>query len=353
MNPPPLPPAPLRAAQLAAMAGLVLLLPGCGREPEAAAPQITPVRVEEVQAGPAVPPIETTGIIAARDELRLSFKIGGLVQQVGVREGDTVKRGQVLARLDPTEIAAQVEQARQLAEKAERDLARGEALHADQVIPLEQLQNLRTQAEVARAQYQAARFNEASATITAPGDGVVLRRLVEERENAAPGQVVLVLGRQDSGYVVRLAVADRHVVRIRRGDAVSLTLDAWPGERFAAEVTQVASAADPATGLFAIEAQLAPNSRALVSGLVGRASIVPGDAAATLPYVPVGAVLEGNGDSAAVFIADGAVARRREVKVAFITGQGVAIREGLAPGERIITAGAPYVDDGDPIDVKP
>jgi len=341
------------AAQLAAMTGAALVVSGCGREPAPVAPEITPVRVEAVQAGPAVPPIETTGIIAARDELRLSFKIGGLVQQVSVREGDAVQRGQVLARLDPTEIAAQVEQARQLADKAARDLARGEALHADQVIPLEQLQNLRTQADVARAQYQAARFNEASATITAPGDGVVLRRLVEERENAAPGQVVLVLGRQDSGYVVRLAVADRHVVRIRRGDIVTLLLDAWPGEQFSASVTQVASAADPATGLFAIEAQLAPTTRPLVSGLVGRASIVPGNAGATLPYAPIGAVLEGNGDAAAVFIADGAVARRRVVKVAFITGQGVAIREGLAVGERIITTGAPYVDDGDSVDVKP
>ena len=342
-----------RAAHLVALAAGALALAGCSRQQAAAPPEVTPVQVAEITSGPAIAPIETTGIIAARDEQRLSFKIGGLVQQVAVREGDTVRRGQLLARLDPTEIAAQVEQARQLADKAARDLARGEALHADQVIPLEQLQNLRTQAEVARAQYQAARFNEQSAIIMAPGDGVVLRRQVEERENAAPGQVVLVLGRQDSGYVVRLAVADRHVVRIKRGDAVALALDAWPGERFPATVTQIASAADAATGLFAIEAQLAGTPHGLVSGLVGRVSIAPGNGAATLPYAPIGAVLEGNGESATVFIADGAVARRREVKVAFITSQGVAIREGLAIGERIVTAGAPYLDDGDAIDVKP
>jgi len=341
-----------RATHLAALAAGVLALAGCSRQEATVAPEVTPVQIAEVTAGPASPPIETTGIIAARDEQRLSFKIGGLVQQVTVREGDIVKRGQLLARLDPTEIAAQVEQARQLADKAARDLARGEALHADQVIPLEQLQNLRTQAEVARAQYQAARFNEQSAVITAPGDGVVLQRQVEERENAAPGQVVLVLGRQDSGYVVRLAVADRHVVRIRRGDVVALTLDAWPGQRFSAIVTQIASAADPGTGLFAIEAQLAATPQPLVSGMVGRASIAPGNGA-TLPHAPIGAVLEGNGERATVFIADGSVARRREVKVAFITGQGVAIREGLAVGERIVTAGAPYLDDGDAIDVKP
>lgn len=336
----------------AALVALTALLVACSREEASVAPGPTPVRVAAVVAGPAAAPIESTGIIAARDEQRLSFKVGGLVQQVVVREGDMVRRGQLLARLDQTEIAAQVEQARQLADKATRDLERGERLHADKVIPLEQLQNLATQAEVARAQYEAARFNERNATINAPGDGVVLRRLVEERELAAPGQLVLVLGRRDSGSVVRFAVADRHVVRIRRGDVVALQLDAWPGETFSAEVTQVGSAADPATGLFAIEAQIAPAARTLASGLVGRVSLAPGSTG-TLPHAPIGAVLEGDGDRAAVFIAAGDVARRREVQVAFITADSVAIRTGLDVGERVVTDGAPYLSDGDPIVIAP
>lgn len=323
------------------------------RTPEVATPAPTPVRLATVTEGPAAPPIETTGIVAVRDEQRLSFKVGGLVQQITVREGDAVRRGQLLARLDQTEIDAQVAQARQLAEKADRDLARGEALHADQVIPLEQVENLRTQAGVTRAQFEAVRFNARNASITAPGDGVVLRRLVEERELVAPGQVALVVGSADSGHVVRLAVADRHVVRIRRGDAVSLQLDAWPGTAFRAAVTQIASAADPATGLFPVEARIEAGDRQLVSGLVGRAHLVPGNGAATLPHVPLGAVLEGNGDRAVVFVTDGTVARRREVQVAFITAGTIAVRDGLAVGEQVVAAGAPYLDDGDPIAVVP
>jgi len=337
------------------LAGLVagVLLAACSREPETVTPAPTPVQVATVTAGPAMPPIEATGIIAARDEQRLSFKVGGLVQRIAVREGDTVRRGQLLAQLDQTEIDAQVAQARQLAEKAERDLARGESLYADQVIPLEQLENLRTQAEVARAQYEAVRFNARNASIHAPGDGTVLRRLVEERENVAPGQVVLVVGREDSGYVVRFAVADRQVVRIRRGDPVEVRLDAWPGETFRATVTQVASAADPATGLFPIEAQVDPNGRRLVSGLVGRVRLAPGPDEPTLPHVPLSAVIEGHGGNAAVFLVDGEVARRRPIEVAFITAETVAVRAGLTVGERVVTAGAPYLDDGDAVVVVP
>lgn len=332
---------------------MAVLVGACTQRAEDVPPEPTPVRIATVTAGPAAPPIEATGFVAARDEQRLSFKVGGLVQQVNVREGDAVRRGQLLAQLDQTEIDAQVAQVRQLAEKAQRDLARGEALYADQVIPLEQLQNLRTQAEVARAQHDAARFNARNAAIHAAGDGVVLRRLVEERENVAPGQVVLIVGRADSGHVLRFAVADRHVVRIRRGDAATVQLDAWPGETFTAEVTQVASGADPATGLFPVEARIEAGRRTLVSGLVGRVQLAPTDGDATLPHVPIGAVLEGNGNRAAVYIADGDVARRREVQVAFITADSVAVREGLSVGDAVIAAGAPYLDDGDAIAVVP
>jgi len=332
---------------------VLLLGAGCGKPEQPAAPAAVPVRTTVVTEGPATPPLEYTGVVAARDELRLSFKVGGVVQRVTVREGDHVRKGQVLAQLDPTEIGAQVDQAAQLASKAERDRQRGEALYADQVIPLEQLQNLRTQAEVAASQLRAARFNRQYAVIWAPADGVVLRRTVEERELAAPGQVMLVVGRADSGFVVRFAVADRDVVRLQRGATLQVRLDAWPDQMFAAEVRQIAGAADLASGLFEIEATLAPTSQPLATGLVGRVRLSPPDSGPRLAYVPIGAVLEGHDDQARVFVADGDIARRRDVQVAFITADSVALRGGVKPGEKVIAVGAPYVEDGGRIAIAP
>jgi RND family efflux transporter MFP subunit len=325
---------------------------GCGRQQQIAAPAPTPVRVTAVSEGPATPPLEFSGMVAARDELRLSFKISGVVRRVMVREGDHVRQGQLLAELDPTEIGAQVEQAAQLAEKAERDRQRGEALYADQVIPLEQLQNLRTQAEVAASQLRAARFNRQYAVITAPADGVVLRRAIEERELAAPGQVVLVVGRMDSGFVVRFAVADRDLVRLKRGASLQVRLDPWPDQVFTAEVRQIAGAADPGSGLFEIEAALAATQAPLATGLVGRVRLQPSEGA-KLAYVPIGAVLEGHDDHARVFVAEGNIARRRDVQVAFITADSVALRGGVKPGEQVIAVGAPYVEDGGAIAITP
>lgn len=331
-----------------------LLLAACGGHRDSAVPVApTPVRTVAVTEGPGTPPLEVTGVVATRDELKLSFKVGGIVQHVLVRDGDRVTGGQRLAELDPTEIAAQVAQAQQLADKAERDRQRGEALYADKVIPLEQLQNLRTQAEVAAAQLRAARFNGENAVITAPADGVVLRRLVEEHETAAPGQVVLVLGRADSGYVVRFAVSDRDVLRLKRGMPLTLRLDAWPDEEFRAEVRQIGNGADPASGLFQIEALLAPTARPLASGLVGRVRLQPADAGTHLAYVPVGAVLEGHQDHARLFVVEGSVAHSRDVQVAFITADQVALRGGVRPGEQVISVGAPYVEDGGRVAIAP
>jgi multidrug efflux pump subunit AcrA (membrane-fusion protein) len=67
--------------------------------------------------------------------------------------------------------------------------------------------------------------------------------------------------------------------------------------------------------------------------------------------VPIGAVVEGSGDAASVFVVEGTRARRREVRVAFIDPEGVALAAGVKPGERVVTDGALYLEDNDPIDI--
>src|SRR4029077_2894999 len=101
-----------------------LLIAGCSKRDDAPAVKLTPVRIQNAAQGPAVPPIDTSGIVTNKNEMRLSFKMGGVVRRVHVQEGDMVKRGQRLAEIELTEIGAQVEQARQMAQKAARDLKR-------------------------------------------------------------------------------------------------------------------------------------------------------------------------------------------------------------------------------------
>ena len=345
------------ATTIATLAAL-LALAGCGAKApdkvEAAAAGIA-VRTAPATSGPASAPIGASGLVASEDEMRLSFKTGGIIRRIAVREGAEVRKGQVLAELELTEVNAQFEQVRQGALKAERDLERGERLHADQVISLEALQNLRTQAAVARAASEAARFNLGYSSITAPQDGRVLRRLAEERELVPPGQPVLVLGGADRGHVVRTALADREVVQVALGDIARVELDAYPGRSFEARVSEVSAAADPRSGLFPVEVRIAPQAgMALATGLVARVDITPtAGRRGSLTRVPIAALVEGRGDDAVVFVADQGVARKRAVKVAFIAAAEVALASGLKPGESVITEGALYLQDGDRIRVLP
>jgi multidrug efflux system membrane fusion protein len=329
---------------------MVMALAACSHAESTVAEKPTPVRVAAATRGPATPPIAATGQVASQDEMRLSFKLGGVVRRIAVQEGDEVKQGQRLAEIELAEVGAQVEQARQLADKAQRDLERGERLHADQVISLEQLQDLRTQASVARAGLKSAQFNLGFSTIVAPRDGVVLRKLVEEREQVAPGEPVLELGSRDGGYVVKLALADREVVQLKLGDPAEVRMDAYPGRVLAANVSEVSRAAEQRSGLFPVEVRLESPQLALASGLVAKVTLSPSSSReGSLTYVPIAAVVEGDRDRASVFVLANDRAKRRPVRIAFFAAEQVALVEGLAPGETIVTDGALYLQDDERI----
>jgi RND family efflux transporter MFP subunit len=338
-------------AMVVALVLLTALLLGCGEAPAPEAPRPTPVRTERASNGPAVPPIDTSGIVVTKHEMRLSFKMGGVVRRIQVQEGDVVKKGQRLAEIELTEVGAQVEQARQLADKAERDLKRGENLYADQVISLEQLQDLRTQAAMAAAQFKSAQFNLGYSVITAPRDGMVMRKLAEERELVPAGAPVLVLGESDRGYVVRAALADREIVHVKLGDKGEIRMDAFPGQAMTGTIVEIASAADERTGMFPVEVQFDSAPPRLVSGLVARLRLAPTSEALPLTYVPMAALVEGDGDRASVFVIAGGKAQRRDVRVAFITADSIALESGLSAGEAVITDGALFLENGEAVEV--
>ena len=335
------------------------IVAGCGQAtpPETAPPteSAAPVRAVPVERVAITNEVRSVGILAPRDEFRLSFKVGGVVDEISVDSGDRVRRGQQLAVIKQAEVSATVAQAAEAAEKARRDLERGRRLRADEVATEEQVQDLTTAYNVARSNLDAARFNARFARIEAPADGVVLQRLSEANELVQAGQPVLVVGATGAGWVVRTSLADRDVVRVDVGDPASVTFDAFPGRSFAGRVTRVGSSADPLTGTFEIEVEVEPDGARFARGLVAKVSLPIGDgtAAAGQTVVPVSAIVEADGDSATVYVLDAAqgVARRKQVTVGPIVGDRVVVLAGLAAGEQVVTDGAAWLTDGRPVRV--
>jgi multidrug efflux system membrane fusion protein len=343
----------VRAAIAALVAAAAINVAACTSHAQSTSHPATPVRAQAATMGPAMPAITTNGIVATKDEMRLSFKVAGLIKKIYVEEGHTVSKGQRLAEIELTEIDAQLAQVRALSDKARRDLDRGERLYADEVISLEQLQDLRTQASLQSAQLQSVQFNRGYSVIAAPQDGVVLRKLAQERELVPAGQAILTVGARDRGYVVRAALSDREVVQLKLGDPAEILMDAYPGRSIDGAISEIANAADQKTGMFPIEVRFGSLPVPLASGLVAKLRIHPASSReGALTYVPISAVVEGDRDRASVFVVSGDRAKRRDVRVAFIEPTGVALASGLQPGERVITDGALYLEDEERIEVE-
>jgi membrane fusion protein, multidrug efflux system len=328
---------------------------GGGSAPKAARSSGEPVQVRTAAVIDTVlaRPVVATGTVAPKDEIALSFKVGGVIDRVMVDGGDRVRAGQTLAVLQLREIDASLARARSAAAKAERDLARAQRLYRDSVVSLAQMQDTETAAEMARADLDATAFNRRYAVIVAPSAGTVLRRSAEPGETVDPGTTVLVLGSQARGKVVGVGLADRDVVSVKRGDPAVAQFDALPGQVFVGQVSQIAGEADRSTGAYTVEITLSQADQ-LVAGLVGGVEIRPSVGAPAM-LVPIEAVLEADGDEATVYAltADRKHAERRRVKVGFIEGGNVAVVNGLDGATQVVTDGAAYVDDGAAVRVMP
>lgn len=338
-----------------------LLLSGCGKaaDAKAATPidSAIPVRVTALNAStsPANETIEVTGTLAGKEEVTLAFKLGGVISRILVDPGQSVRAGQLLAELRPTEIAAQVSTAQEGRRKAERDLARVTRLYTDSVATLEQLQDARTGLDVATNATRIAQFNADFAVIRATGDGLVLERTAEPGQVIEPGRSVLRVRRNSRGMVVRVGLRDRDAVRVKLGDSAIVTFDALPGETFHARVTQRAAISTAGSGDYAVEVTLFTAST-LPSGLVARVALhpqrAPTTAVAGRVMVPLDALVDADADSAAVFVlhASGTSVSRRPLKLTDVfealRTADVPIVSGLTGTETVVTAGMARLLDG-------
>ncbi len=320
-----------------------LLLAACSggeAEEKAAAAEGPLVEVVEVAPTSAAGAIRVSGMVGYRREPVLAFTAAGIVGAIDVDSGDVVRRGQRLATLRRTSGGANVDEAALARANAERDLARTQELYERGFVSEARLDDARL--AVARARD--------SSVLTAPADGVILRRAAEPAQTLAAGTPVLVLGETGSGMVVRAPVASSAANRIRVGDVAQTRMN---GTQRAGRVTRVGAKGNDATGAFEVEIEIAA-PEGLRSGMVAEVEIAaqPGETAQTAIIVPTLALLDARADQGIVYVVDeNSVARRRAVRTAGVTQAGVVVVEGLNAGDRIVATGAAYVRDGEPVRV--
>lgn len=312
-----------------------------------------PVKIVSLVEEDADAEIITSGYFTTNDETMLSFKNGGVINRIYVKEGDQIAKGQLLASVNPTEIGSQVAQVQLSLQKAQRDYDRANKLFKDSVATLEQLQNAKTALDVAKQQIQSAKFNEGYTAIRATKNGYVLRKLANDGQIVGPGTPVLQInGASDGNWILKVGLSDKQWSVLKVGDRATISSEALSGQVLQAKVSRKAESIDQQSGTLGVELALSDGKvKGLAAGLFGKASIFPSkkQRSFTIPY---DALLDGGENEGYVFITnDNRTAKKVKVQLGAIQKEKISVTGGLEDASAVIISGSAYLTDGSKIRV--
>ena len=317
-----------------------------GPPPEPAAAAV-PVEVAPVVRRAISSYIETNGTLEAENEVDLVARTPGPVVELRAEEGDAVRRGDLLARLDEAELLAQLEIARVNLNEARLAYERAEQLESDALISSESYDQAASARETARAQFDGNRIQLGYAQIKAPFAGLIVRRYVDLAEHVATGQPLFRIS-DFTPLLCPIQVPERELRRLRVGQSAHITVEAFPGERFEASVLRLSPVVDAATGT--IKVTLEVEARDLLRpGMFARVFLQTDSRPDALVIPKAALSLESIGDT--VYVAAQDTASRREVELGFSEGNFVEILSGVAEHDRVVVVGQDGLSDGTPIRV--
>lgn len=342
--------------QIAILFYLVGILAACSRQEPVAEKRM----VLAVQAQSSNQHAQAfAGEVRAREEVNLSFRVSGKIQQRYVNDGERVKAGQVLARLDDQDLQLQSQSssASVQALKADRDLAiaelaRYQGLVEKQLVSKSMFESKQAQANAAKSRYQqavaqsAVNSNQAGyATIRAPSAGVIIHRYVEAGQVVSAGQPVFEFA-ADGQREVAIVVAEQHLPNLKLGQPVWVELWADQSKQIPGKIREIAAAADAMTRTYAVRVELDATEDKTYLGQSAR--VFMANESATSLLVPMSALTEIN-DKPALWIINnktGAI-QKRSVTVQRFGTQYAEISKGLSQNEWIVPVGVHLLREGE------
>lgn len=331
-----------------------LMLAGCGgggdaqaKQDEDKGPDAIPVEVEKVSRRAIAASYGNTATLEPRAESQVVAKTSGVALEVLVEEGQTVRAGQVLVRLDPDRARLQAAQSSAQMRKLEANFKRAQQLEAQQMVSANDLDQLRYDLENARAVNRLANLELSYANVVAPISGVIASRDIK------PGNFVQINSPifrivDTARLEATLNVPEREITKLRAGQTVELTVDALPGRRFTGTVDRVAPVVDTGSGTFRVVAGFEGDGE-LQAGMFSRLAIRYDQREDAL-VVPRRALLEDGGEPAVYAVREGK-ASRVPLELGYSDGGWVEVRKGLAEGEAVVVAGKAALREGTAVQV--
>lgn len=317
-------------------------------------------------------------------------KTNGVLLKLMVEEGDKVKAGQALARLDSENARLNLAKSAATLSKLESDYRRSNEMFSRKLLSAEQNDKIRYDLETQRAINDLAKLDLSYATVVAPISGVISRRLVKQGNYIQLNEILFRIDNFDPLLAV-LNVPERELHLLSVGQAVALQVDALPGAKFSGIVERISPVVEAGTGTFRVTCEFRDDSGRLKSGMFGRLEVTYGQRESALT-VPQPALIEEDGETAVFVVAPGSsvkpspapddapaattkgtsdadakanvdadgkpidpipewIAQRRVVKVGYRNSDFVEVLDGLNEGDKVVTVGRSAVRDGTAIQV--
>ena len=206
-----------------------------------------PVEVATVERRSISSFIETNGTLEAENEVDIVARVAGPIVRLEAEETMLVRRGDLLARIDPSEIEAQREIARVALDEARLACERAERLKQEELVSAEDYENAKAAFESAQAQFEGNEIELGYTEIRAPFDGLIIDRFIKFAQHVGNGDPLFRISDFDP-LLCRIQVPERNLPVLRTGQRAHLTVEAWPGERFEAHVLRLSPVVDSSTG---------------------------------------------------------------------------------------------------------
>lgn len=359
---------------------------GAAASPAASDVEVNAVPVEVALAArkPISASYTGTATLTADREAQVVAKTSGILLKLYVEEGAKVKTGQLLAKLDDESALLNVAKAEATLKKLQNDFRRSAELFDKKLVSSEQQDKIHYDLETQKAAYDLAKLELSYTHIVAPIDGVLSQRMVKEGNLIQEHQTLFKIDDFDPLLAV-LNVPERELNTLKPDETVKMTVDALPRQSFGGRIARISPVVDAATGTFRVTCEFRDKTERLKSGMFGRLDIVY-DHSENALTIPRTALIEEDGETAVYIIeptlpmaspkvsaatpnpvgtgtvtkppdngtaaafgqptAIGLAAHRRLIKIGYIDGANVEIRDGLDEGAKVITVGRNAVRDG-------
>ena len=310
-------------------------------------PEAVPVEVMAAAKRPIAASYTGTAPLEARGESQVIAKTSGVALSVLVEEGQAVKAGQVLVRLDASRAALQAAQTAALMGKLEANYKRSVTLAEQKLMSANDIDQIRFDLENARAANRLANLELSYANVLAPISGVIAERKIKTGNFVQINTPIFRIV-DNSQLEATLNVPEREVSTLKQGLGVDLQVDALPGRKFSGTIDRIAPVVDSGSGTFRVVCTFA-GGNTLQPGMFGRIRI-DYDQRTDALVVPRVALLEDEGDPA-VYAVKAGKAVRVPVKLGYLDGQWAEVRQGLKVGDQVVTAGKVALREGSPVQI--